>query len=104
MYAGFYEGYLEELSSFHGDLPHFLNHGFPLPDVAPVGFAAASRQRARQRLARFSVVSRCDPAAPRRAATLRVAGAPEGCRFAAAGPNNVRQGLAKMGASCILDG
>ena len=30
-------------------------------------------------------------AQPRRAATLRVAGAPEGCRFAAAGPNNVRQ-------------
>ena len=28
---------------------------------------------------------------PRRAATLRVAGASEGCRFAAAGPNNVRQ-------------
>ena len=27
-----------------------------------------------------------------RAATLRVAGASEGCRFAAAGPNNVRQG------------
>ena len=26
-----------------------------------------------------------------RAATLRVAGAPEGCRFAAAGPNNVSQ-------------
>ena len=26
-----------------------------------------------------------------RAATLRVAGAPEGCRFVAAGPNNVRQ-------------
>ena len=31
-------------------------------------------------------------AQPRRAATLRVAGASEGCRFAAAGPNNVRQG------------
>ena len=30
-------------------------------------------------------------AQPRRAATLRVAGASEGCRFAAAGPNNVRQ-------------
>ena len=28
---------------------------------------------------------------PRRAATLRVAGASEGSRFAAAGPNNVRQ-------------
>ena len=28
---------------------------------------------------------------PRRAATLRLAGASEGCRFAAARPNNVRQ-------------
>ena len=33
--------------------------------------------------AQCGLVSRCDP----RAATLRVAGAPEGCRFAAAGPN-----------------
>ena len=32
-------------------------------------------------------VSRCDPR------LLRVAGASEGCRFAAAGPNNVRQAL-----------
>ena len=31
-------------------------------------------------------------------ATLRVAGAPEGCRFAAAGPNNVRQGRAMRAA------
>ena len=37
-----------------------------------------------------------------RAATLRVAGASEGCRFAAAGPNNVRQGAAAhtRGACC----
>ena len=36
-------------------------------------------------------------AQPRRAATLRVAGASEGCRFAAAGPNNVRQPRAATG-------
>ena len=41
------------------------------------------------------LVSRCDPFRGG-AATLRVAGAPEGCRFAAAGPKyNVRQAAAK---------
>ena len=39
-----------------------------------------------QRYIGVTLVSRCDRA------TLRVVGAPEGCRFAAAGPNNVRQG------------
>ena len=39
-------------------------------------------------LVTFWVVSRCDP--------FRVAGAPEGCRFAAAGPNNVRQVLGQF--------
>ena len=40
--------------------------------------------------------SRCAAAPP---ATLRVAGAPEGCRFAAARPNNVRQARAAAGHS-----
>ena len=53
------------------------------------------------------LVSRCDPFQKnqnlfwRRAATLRVAGAPEGCRFAAAGPNNVRQESARSAVRTI---
>ena len=46
-----------------------------------------------QRISTWFKAVRPSAAQPRRAATLRVAGASEGCRFAAAGPNNVRQGL-----------
>ena len=63
-------------------------------------FAAAQSARGGQTTSGYmniipnilAIVSRCDPfVRGSRAATLRVAGAPEGCRFAAAGPDNVRQ-------------
>ena len=58
-------------------------------DLVKVGLTTLSRPNLSHVVTHFGAAA----AQPRRAATLRVAGAPEGCRFAAAG----QQGLTTLG-------
>ena len=49
------------------------------------------------------VASQASPVKAAPPTTLRVAGGPEGCRFAAAGPNNVRQGCKPTSLTNYMD-